>query len=46
MFLFESMTIYNNIMFAMEANVNKYTYAVGSGKQAITQRQNGKEDEV
>lgn len=40
------MTIYNNIMLAMEANVSKYTNAVGSGKQAITQRQNGKEDEV
>ena len=30
----------------MEANVSKYTNAVDSGKQAITQRQNGKEDEV
>ena len=28
----------------MEANVSKYTNAVGSGKQAITQRQNGKDD--
>ena len=46
MFLFASMTIYNNIMLAMEANVRKYTNAVGSGKLAITQRQNGKEDEV
>ena len=40
------MTTYNNIMLAMEANVSKYTNAVGSGKRAITQRQNGKEDEV
>ena len=30
----------------MEENVSKYTNAVGSGKQAITQRQNRKEDEV
>lgn len=30
----------------MEANVSKYTNAIGSVKQAITQRQNGKEDEV
>ena len=30
----------------METNENKYTNAVGSGKQAIMQRQNGKEDEV
>lgn len=30
----------------MEANIIKYTNAVGSGKQAITQRQNGKEDEA
>ena len=30
----------------MEANVSKYTNAVGSGKQAIMQRKNGKEDEV
>ena len=30
----------------MEANISYYTNAVGSGKQAITQRQNGKEDEV
>ena len=30
----------------MEENVSKYTNAVSSGKQAITQRQNGKEDEV
>ena len=30
----------------MEANVSKYTNAVGSGKKAITQRQNGKEDEA
>lgn len=30
----------------MEANISKYTNAVGSGKQAIKQRQNGKEDEV
>lgn len=40
------MTTYNIIMLAMEENVNKYTNAVGSGKQAITQRPNGKEDEV
>lgn len=33
-------------MLAMEENVSKYTNAVGSGKQAITQRQNGKEEEV
>ena len=33
-------------MLAMKANVSNYTNAVGSGKQAITQRQNGKEDEV
>ena len=26
-------------MYAMEANVSKYTNAVGSGKQAMTQRQ-------
>ena len=30
----------------MEANISNYTNAVDSGKQAITQRQNGKEDEV
>ena len=30
----------------MEANVSKYTNAIGSGKQAMTQRQNGKEDEA
>ena len=30
----------------MEANVIKYTNAVGSGKQAMTQRRNGKEDEA
>ena len=30
----------------MKKNVSKYTNAVDSGKQAITQRQNGKEDEV
>ncbi len=30
----------------MEANVSNYTNAVGSGKQAITQIQNGKEDEA
>ena len=30
----------------MEANVSNYTNAVGAGKQAMTQRQNGKEDEV
>lgn len=40
------MTTYNNIMLAMEANVSKYTNAIGSGKQAMTQRQNGKEDEA
>ena len=40
------MTTYNKIMEAMEANVSKYTNAVGSGKKAITQRQNGKEDEA
>ena len=33
-------------MLAMEENVSKYTNAVGSVKQAITQRQNGKEDKV
>ena len=33
-------------MLAMEENVSKYTNAIGSGKQAITQRQNGKEKEV
>ena len=33
-------------MLAMEANVSKYTNAVGSGKQTITQRRNGKEDKV
>ena len=30
----------------MEANVSNYTKAADSVKQAITQRQNGKEDEV
>ena len=30
----------------MEANVSKYTNAIGSGKQAITQGRNGKEDEA
>lgn len=40
------MTIYNNLMLAMEANISKYANAIGSGKQAITQIQNGKEDEV
>ena len=30
----------------MEENVSKYTNAIGSGKQAITQGQNGKEDEA
>lgn len=30
----------------MEENVSKYTNAVDSGKQAITQRQNGKEDKA
>ena len=40
------MTTYNNIMLAMEANVSKYANAIGSGKQAMTQRQNGKEDEA
>ena len=40
------MTTYNNIMLAMEANVSKYTNAIVSGKQAMTQRQNGKEDEA
>ena len=30
----------------MEENVSNYTNAVDSGKQAITQRQNGKEEEV
>ena len=30
----------------MEANISKYTNAVGSGKQAITQGRNGKEDKV
>ena len=40
------MTLYIIMVLAMEENVSKYTNAVGSGKQAITQRQNGKEDEV
>ena len=40
------MTTYNNIMLAMEANVSNYTNAVGPGRQAITQRQNRKEDEA
>lgn len=30
----------------MEENRSKYTNAVGTGKRAITQGQNGKEDEV
>lgn len=30
----------------MEANISNYTNAVGSGKQAITQGRNGKEDEA
>ena len=30
----------------MEENRSKYTNAVGTGKRTITQRRNGKEDEV
>ena len=30
----------------MEANVSKYRNAIDTGKRAITQRKNGKEDEA
>ena len=40
------MTTYNNIMLAMEENVSKYTNAVGTGKWAMLQNQNGNEHEV
>ena len=38
------MTLYIIMVLAMEENVSNYTNAVDSGKQAITQRLNGKED--
>ena len=40
------MTIYIIMVLAMEENRSKYTNAVGTGKRAITQGRNGKEDEV
>ena len=39
MFLFASMTIYNNIMLAMEESIIKYRNAVSTIKQAILQSQ-------
>ena len=43
---FASMTLYIIMALAMEENRSKYRNAVGTGKRAITQGRNGKEDEV
>lgn len=40
------MTLYIIMVLAMEENVSKYTNAVGTGKWAMLQNQNGNEHEV